>query len=304
MAARPSWQGHLRLSLVTCPVAMYPATSRASDISFHLINPKTNNRIKMITTDPETGPIGRGELVKGYEVEKNRYILVSDEEIKSVRLESTKTIDIERFVDASEIDRLYWNDPYFLVPDGKMAAEAYGVIRDAMGGEGKIALGRVVMSTRERLIALEPRGRGLVAYTLRTRDEVRSADDAFRDIPDVKIDQGMVEIAAKIMEQKQGPFDPAQFTDRYEEALKALVEEKEKGQKPIEAAEPADTNVVDLMEALRRSLRPGAAAPPNAKAAHASKPAPTAKPASTKTPKAKAVAVSEPAAKPARRKAS
>lgn len=304
MAARPSWQGHLRLSLVTCPIAMYPATSRASDISFHLINPKTNNRIKMITTDPDTGPIGRGELVKGYEVEKNRYILVSDEEIKSVRLESTKTIDIERFVDASEIDRLYWNDPYFLVPDGKIAAEAYGVIREAMGGEGKIALGRVVMSTRERLIALEPRGRGLVAYTLRTRDEVRSADDAFRDIPDVKVDPGMVEIAAKIMEQKKGPFDPAQFNDRYEEALKALIAEKEKGQTPVEATEPADTNVVDLMEALRRSLRPGATVPPNAKTAPESKPA-AAKPAAAPrtTAKAKAEAAPEPARKPARRKA-
>lgn len=257
MAARPTWQGHLRLSLVTCPVALYPATTKAGDVSFNLINPKTNNRIKMITTDPDTGPISRGELVKGYEVDKGRYILLSDEEIRSVRLESTRTIDIERFVNAEEIDRLYWNDPYFLVPDGKIAAEAYTVIREAMVKSGRMALGRVVMHTRERLIALEPQGKGLVAYTLRTREEVRAAADYFRDIPEVKTDPKMVDIATAIISQQEGAFDPTQFVDRYEESLKALIAEKEKGQKPVEAAEPEDTNVVDLMEALRKSLQKG-----------------------------------------------
>ena len=156
MAFRPSWQGHLKLSLVTCPVSLYTATNAAGDVHFNLINPKTNNRIKMITTDPDAGPVERSSLIKGYEIEKGRYITVTDDEIKSVRLESTKTIDIERFVDISEIDRLYWNDPYYLVPDGKMAAEAYAVIREAMVQSGRIALGRVVLSTRERLMALEP----------------------------------------------------------------------------------------------------------------------------------------------------
>lgn len=259
MAARPTWQGHLRLSLVTCPVALYPATTKAGDVSFNLINPKTNNRIKMITTDPETGPISRGELVKGYEVDKGRYILLSDDEIRSVRLESTRTIDIERFVDAGEIDRLYWNDPYFLVPDGKIAAEAYSVIRDAMVKSGRMALGRVVMHTRERLIALEPQGKGLVAYTLRTREEVRNAEDYFRDIPEVKADPKMIDIATAIIAQQEGEFDPTQFVDRYEEALKALIADKEKGQKPVESTEPEDTKVVDLMEALRRSLQRGGA---------------------------------------------
>src|SRR5579859_1086126 len=162
MAYRPSWQGHLKLSLVTCPVALYTATNAGGDVHFNLINPKTNNRIKMITTDPDTGPIDRSELVKGYEVEKGKYILVTDDEIKAVKLESTKTIEIERFVPADEIDRIYWDHPYYLAPDGKLAQEAFAVIRDAMAQAGQIALGRVVLSTRERLLALEPRGKGIV----------------------------------------------------------------------------------------------------------------------------------------------
>ena len=230
MAARPTWSGHLRLSLVTCPVTMYTATSSAGDVSFNLINPKTNNRIKMITTDPDTGPIERSQLVKGYQVEKGRYVLLTDEEIKSVKLETTKAIDIEKFVDASEIDRLYWNDPYYLVPDGDLAVEAFAVIREAMAQRDKIALGRVVMHTRERLVALEPRDKGILVYTLRTDDEVRKPQDYFAGIKDVKVDAGMVAIAEKIIEQKEGDFDPSQFRDRYEDALKALIKEKEKGE--------------------------------------------------------------------------
>ena len=261
MAARPTWQGHLRLSLVTCPVALYTATSKAGDVSFNLINPKTNNRIRMITTDPDTGPVSRGELVKGYEVEKNRYIILTDEEIKSVKLDSTKTIDIERFVAADDIDRLYWNDPYYMVPDGGVAGEAFGVIREAMVETGRIALGRVVLHTRERLMALEPRDNGIVAWSLRTKDEVRGAGAYFDDIPTPKPDKGMLAIAEKIIEQQAGPFDPSTFTDRYEEALKALIASKEKGQAPVEAAPPKDTEVSDLMEALRKSLQRGAASP-------------------------------------------
>jgi DNA end-binding protein Ku len=162
MAYRPTWQGHLKLSLVTCPVALYTAVNAGGDVHFNLINPKTNNRIRMITTDPDTGPVDRADLVKGYEVEKGKYILVTDEEIKSVRLESTRTIEIERFVPTDEIDRIYWDHPYYLAPDGKLAQEAFGVIREAMTRAGQIALGRVVLSTRERLLALEPRGKGIV----------------------------------------------------------------------------------------------------------------------------------------------
>jgi DNA end-binding protein Ku len=251
---RPTWRGHLRLSLVTCPVALYTGTSPAGDVHFNLINPKTNNRIRMVTTDPESGPIERSKLVKGYEVERGRYVLLTEDEIKSVRLESTKTIDIERFVPAGDIDRLYWKDPYFLVPDGKMAAESYGVIREAMKASKQIALGRVVMSTRERLMALEPRDNGILAFSLRSHDEVRDPHEAFASIPNVKVDPAMVEIARKIIEQKEGPFDPSKFDDRYECALKALIAAKEKGRKEVAVEEPKDTNVIDLMAALRASL--------------------------------------------------
>jgi DNA end-binding protein Ku len=254
MAYRPTWQGHLKLSLVTCPVALYAATTPAGDVHFHLVNPKTNNRIKMITTDPETGPIERKELVKGYEISKGEYTLLTDEEIKSVKLESTKTIDIERFVPSDEIDRIYWDNPYYLAPDGKMAQEAFGVIRTAMEKSGQIALGRIVMATRERVLALEPRGPGILAYTIRSDAEVRKADEIFSAISDASADPAMISIAEKIIEQLEGPFDPSQFVDRYEEALKALIEEKTKGHTPAKVDVPDDTNVIDLMSALRASL--------------------------------------------------
>src|SRR6202012_601001 len=245
MAYRPTWQGHLKLSLVPCPVALYTATNSGGDVHFNLINPKTNNRIKMITTDPDTGPIERSALVKGYEVSKGEYILLTDEEIKSVKLESTKTIDIERFVAADEIDRLYWDNPYYLAPDGKMAQEAFGVIRTALEKSGQIALGRIVMATRERILALEPRGKGILAYTIRSDAEVRKPDEIFDSISGAKPDAGMIAIAEKIIEQQEAPFDPSQFVDRYEEALKTLIADKRKGHKVKTVAEPEDTNVVD-----------------------------------------------------------
>ena len=254
MAYRPTWQGHLKLSLVTCPVALYTAVNSGGDVHFNLINPKTNNRIKMITTDPDTGPVDRADLVKGYEVSKGEYILLSQDEINSVKLESTKTIDIERFVAEDEIDRLYWDNPYFLAPDGKLAQEAFGVIRTAMEKSGQIALGRVVIGTRERILALEPRGKGILAYTIRTDAEVRKPEEIFASISDAKPDAAMISIAEKIIDQQEGPFDPTQFVDRYEEALKQLIEDKKKGHKPAKVAEPEDTNVVDLMAALRASL--------------------------------------------------
>jgi DNA end-binding protein Ku len=271
MAYRPSWQGHLKLSLVTCPVALYTAINSGGDVHFNLINPKTNNRIKMITTDPDTGPIERSELVKGYEVSKGEYILLSNDEIASVKLESTKTIEIERFVTGDDIDRLYWDNPYFIAPDGKLAQEAFGVIRTAMEKSGQIALGRVVIGTRERILALEPRGKGILAYTIRTDAEVRKPDEIFAGINDKAADPEMIAIAEKIIEQKEGPFDPGQFVDRYEEALKALIEDKKKGHKPAKVAEPEATNVVDLMSALRASLgskgKAPAGAEPKSKAA-------------------------------------
>jgi DNA end-binding protein Ku len=261
MRGRPTWQGHLRLSLVTCPVALYSGVRRAGDIHFNMLSAKTHNRVRMIPTDPESGPIDRADIVKGYEIDKDRYVIVTDDEIKAVRLESTRTIDIERFVDVADIDRMYWNEPYFLLPDGKMAQEAYAVIREAMKRTDRIALGRVVMHTRERLMAIEPRDDGLVAYTLRTKDEVRDPAEAFDEIPKTKADTAMVEIAEKIIAQLSGPFDPSKFNDRYEEALKKLIAQKQKGKGRIaEVEEPEDTKVVDLMAALRKSLGEGAGA--------------------------------------------
>lgn len=255
-AGRPTWQGHLRLSLVTCPIALYTATDASGDVHFNMLHKKTHNRIRMIPTDPDLGPIERSDIVKGYEYEKGEYIVVTQDEIDSVRLESTRTIDIERFVPADDIDRLYWDNPYFLVPDGKLAAEAYGVIREAMTKAGQVALGRVVMHQRERLLAIEPRENGMVAWSLRSRREVRDAASYFDAIPDKKPDAAMIRIAQKIIEQKEGPFDPEQFNDRYEDALRALIKEKQKGKgrKVTAPEEPEDTNVVDLMEALRASL--------------------------------------------------
>jgi len=255
MASRPTWQGHLRLSLVTCPVALYTATARGGEVHFNMLHKETHNRIRMIPTDPETGPVDRDDIVKGYEIEKDRYVVVTDDEIEGVRLESTRTIDIDRFVAEDEIDRLYWNDPYFLVPDGKLAVEAYTVIREAMRKSGRIALGRVVMHTRERLLAIEPRDNGMLAYSLRTHDEVRDPKEAFEDIPSTKADPKMVEIAAKIIEQQEGPFEPAEFNDRYEDALRALIKQKEKGAgRKVTVEEPQGGEVIDLMEALRKSL--------------------------------------------------
>ena len=182
MATRPTWQGYLRLSLVSCPVALYPATSRSGEVHFNMLSKKTHNRVRMIPTDPEEGPIERADVVKGYEIEKGHYVVITDEEIKNVRLETTRTLDIERFVGDADIDRLYWNDPYFLAPDGDLAVEAFTVIREAMKKAGKVALGRLVMHQRERLMALEPRDKGIIAYTIRNKDEVRQADEIFEHI--------------------------------------------------------------------------------------------------------------------------
>jgi DNA end-binding protein Ku len=280
MATRPTWQGYLRLSLVSCPVALYTATSRTGEVHFNMLSKKTHNRIRMIPTDPEEGPIDRADIVKGYEIEKGRYVTITDEEIKAVRLETTRTLDIERFVGEADIDRLYWNDPYYLAPDGDMALEAFAVIREAMKKAGKVALGRLVMHQRERLMALEPRDRGILAYTLRNKREVRQADEIFGQIKAVKPPPQMIEIATKIIDQLEGPFDPTLFNDRYEDALRDLIREKEKGHTIAAPAEPKAAEVIDLMEALKRSLgqsggerRKAAAARGGSKAAASHKPA-------------------------------
>ena len=273
MAARPTWQGHLKLSLVTCPVALYAATTKTNDISFHLINPKTNNRIRMVPTDPDTGPVERAGLVRGYEVAKDEYVLFDATDFDKMKLESTKVISIDKFVAEADIDRLYWDEPFYVVPEKGVGAEAFAVIRDAMEKQGKLALGNIVLRGRERQLALEVRGKGLVASSLRAHDEVRGAGEYFDEIPIVKADKDMVEIAARIIAQKTAAFDPAGFKDRYDDALREMIATKTKGQGLIEASQPGDTNVIDLMEALRNSLKgsPAAARVNAAKAAPAMK---------------------------------
>ncbi len=258
MAARPTWQGHLRLSLVTCPVALYKATEARTGVSFNLINPRTKSRVKQVLTDASTGElIARKELVKGFAVAKDEFVLIDPEEIDALKVESTKIIDLERFVELQAIDRIYWDEPYYLVPDGKTGIEAFAVIRDAMREKDRVGLGRVVLSQRERVVALEPRDELILLTTLRAHDEVRDPDDlvALPKVP--KTARAMLDIADKIIEQQQGDFAPAEFVDRYEDAVRALIERKRKGQKPVRAeksSHEAESNVVDLMEALRRSI--------------------------------------------------
>lgn len=257
MATRPSWEGHLRLSLVTCPVALWPATTEAETVRFNLINPKTNNRIRMKTVDAGTGEeLSRGDLVKGFAIAKDEYVLLDKEDFESVKLESTRIIDIEKFVQRASIDRLYWDSPYHLIPNGKTGVEAFAVIREAMKKKGMVAIGRLVMSTRERVCAIEIEEDGLVLTTLRTAEEVRTLDEiGHPDLP--KPDAQMLDIAEKIVAQQTGKFDPSEFNDRYEDALRDLIEEKKKG-RPVKSTKPRvadDTNVIDLMAALKKSLQ-------------------------------------------------
>ncbi len=254
MVARPIWQGHLRLSLVTCPVALFNATTTTNDVSFNLLHKETHRRIKMVPTEPELGPVERADLVKGYEFKPGQYVIVTPKEIAAVRLPSTKTIDIEQFVEASDIDRIFWDNPYYLAPQGDEETRAYGVIQEAMADTGKIALGRLVMHNRERIVAIEPRGRGLLLTTLRAYDEIRSENEFFGGIPAVKPDKQMLDIAEKIIDQQAGPFKPQQFVDRYEDALRDLIKQKQKGKQIIAEEPPEDTKVIDLMDALKKSL--------------------------------------------------
>jgi DNA end-binding protein Ku len=255
MAKRPSWTGFLKLSLVTCPVQLFNATTRSDSVSFHFIHPKTRNRIQMKPFDPDLGEVERKDLVRGYELQNGKYVTVTDDDLAQIRLKSTKTIDIEKFVDFDSIDPLYFDGAYFVMPEGPMAAEAYGVIREAMRRENKAALGRLVLSYREHVVALAARGKGLVLHRLHDAREVETKLP-FDDIKSVKVDPKMVEIASEIIEQKQGKFEPAKFKDPYEEALVAMLKRRAKGAKPVHEAEEeeAPSNVVNLMDALKKSL--------------------------------------------------
>lgn len=258
--ARPVWEGHLRLSLVTCPVALHKATREDAGVHFHLLHPKTHRRVKQAWRDPELGPdapdVPRGELLHGYELDAGHYVIVDDADLKSVRLESTKTIQIEQFVEASNIDRLYWDQAYFMVPSGKPdLQEPFAVIREAMASMNRVALGRVVMTGRERTVAIEVRRQGLLLTTLRAANEVRSDAEAFAAVPEIEPDAEMIDIARAIMKRQDGPFDPARFHDRYADALRELIASKADDAIPAQTEAPQpENNVVDLMDALRRSL--------------------------------------------------
>jgi DNA end-binding protein Ku len=255
MATAGTWKGFLKLSFVTCAVRLTPATTGAERVSFHLINPETGNRVRMKTHDAETDDvIERKDLVKGYEYEKGQYALIDDEEIKTLRIESTRTIDIERFVPLTDIDRRYFDTPYYLVPDNKMAMESYRVIQEAAAQEKLVGIAKLVMANRERVVAVEPRDNGMIVTTLRSPDELREYQPLFDEIDEKPIDKEMIKMAKQLIERMTGPFDPAMFEDRYQAALHELVEAKIKGVAP-HLPKPAQTGqVINLFEALKRSV--------------------------------------------------
>jgi DNA end-binding protein Ku len=255
MAPRANWKGYLRLSLVSCPIALYPASSLSEKVSFNRINRKTGNRLKQQNIDSETGDVvPREDTARGYEVAKGQYLIVEDQEIDAVQIESTRTIEIDQFVPRSEIDDRFIDSPYYLAPDGKVGQDAFAVIRDTIAKMNMVALGRVVLTRREHIIALEPRGRGLLGLTLRYPYEVRDEQPYFEDIPDLKLSKEMLDLATHIVETKAGHFDPAQFEDRYENALADLLKRKEAGEKIEPAKEGPSPQVVNLMDALRASI--------------------------------------------------
>jgi len=300
MAPRANWKGFLRLSLVTCPVALYPATSESEKVSFNQLNRKTGHRIKYAKVDADTGEeVANEDIVKGYKVDTDTFIEVTKEELENVALESTRTIEIDEFVDRSEIDPRYLIRPYYLVPDGKVGHDAFAVIRETIREMNKVAIGRVVLTNREHIIALDPLDKGLMGTLLRYPYEVRSADEYFDDIQDVKVTKDMLDLARHIVNQKAGHFEPDKFEDQYETALLDLINQKRAG-KPIAAKErPRGENVVDLMDALRKSI--GAAAPAKEKPAEKARKVASGQKDGKKP--AKEAAAKKPAAKPQRKSA-
>ena len=256
MAPRAYWKGYLKLSLVSCPIALYPASSTSEKVSFHRINKQTGNRLKQLLVDSETDePVEKEDITRGYEVGKREYIEVQEEELEKIQIESTHTIDIDSFVPRDEIDDRYLNAPYYIAPNDKVGQEAFAVIRDAIQAKGRVALARVVLTRREHVVMLEPFGKGLLGITLRYPYEVRDEDAYFDDIPDLKLPDEMRQLASHIVESKSGHFEPLKFVDHYETALVSLLQAKQAG-RAIEApkAEAAPRRVANLMDALRASI--------------------------------------------------
>ena len=257
MAPRANWKGYLRLSLVSCPILLYPATSETEKVHFHQLNKATGNRLHFQKVDAETGDVvPADEIIKGYEVGKGKgYVEVTDADLEAIDIESTRTIDIDQFVPRDEIDDLYIDRPYYIVPDGKVGQQAYAVIREAIKKRGMMALGRVVLSTREHVIALEPRDRGIVGLLLHYPYEVREPHSYFNDIPKENTPKEMLDLASHIIETMIGHFQPKKFEDRYEDALRDLIKRKQAGEEitPAKAEKPGKK--MNLMDALRASLQ-------------------------------------------------
>jgi DNA end-binding protein Ku len=255
VAPRAYWKGYLKLSLVSCPIALFPATSEREKVSFHQLNKNTGNRIKYRKVDADTDDeVESADIVKGYQVGKGDYLVLEPEELEAIALESKRVIEIDEFVPRKEIDELYLGNPYYLVPDGEVGQQAFAVIREAIRQEGMVGIGKVVFTSREHVIALEARGKGMLGVTLRYPYEVRKEDEYFDDIPDEKVTKDMLDLAKHIVETKNAHFEPERFEDRYEEALKDLLKKKQSGQKIEATREREPSKVISLMDALRRSV--------------------------------------------------
>jgi Ku protein len=275
MAPRAYWKGTLKLSLVTCPVALYPATTAVEKTRFHMINAETGNRLRQQMVDEETGDVVEsGQKARGYEISKGKFVEIDKDELDAVQIESNHAIDIDSFVPKHEIDQRFLNHPYYIVPDGKAGVDAFAVIRDAMKDQDRVALARIVLTNREHVMTIEPFGKGLLATTLRYPYELRDSEDYFDGIKSPKISKDMIELAGHILDTKAAHFDPSKFRDEYETALKKLVKRKAAG-KPIKAAEPEEKpgNVVSLMDALKQSVQ-GKTSSRSAARAHGRRPTP------------------------------
>jgi DNA end-binding protein Ku len=255
MAPRPYWKGYLKLSLVSCAVALYPAASRSERVSLHWLNRQTGNRLRQLMVDADTSePVEREDRVRGYQLAKHDYLQIEDSDLDAIEIESSHTIDIESFVPRGEIDPVYLDNAYYLAPNDKVAEEAFAVIREAMAQEGVAGLGRAVISRRERIMALEPRDKGILATALHYNYEVRGDQAYFGDLPDIAIPDEMLDLAKHIIRRKIAHFDIEKFEDRYENALIETIRAKEAG-RPAEIAKPARAaNVINLMDALRKSI--------------------------------------------------
>jgi len=260
MAARPIWRGHLRLALVSCPVALYTVHRARGDLHFHLINPKTGNRVRMITLDAETDEeLSRSDLVRGYEFEKNRYVVLEPEDFEEARIESSSVLTVDKFVDAANIPPIYFDASYYLGPDGKAAQDVYAVLREAIAKSDKAALSRVVILQRERTVAILPFGAGMVVHTLHEKRDISDPKDLFASVADEKPEQDMVKLALQLVERQTARFEPSDLEDHYEARLRQVIEAKLAGQRiaPAEEQAPRRDNVIDLMAALKQSLGRG-----------------------------------------------